>query len=233
MTTPAALTAGPPARQLTRPSPDGTRRPATFAQTVRLLATIRPESDDEAILAAWSALGPNPAAVARAVGLPVRDVLDLMGRAAAAGLTTDTGWPDGPDPTHDDPTLVKIDAVAKSLVLDGTVEAAPDPTVALDGGHMCRGRTYRIRPGDVPVEPAAERPHEALPTTPTWMPRPEDVPVGDRIRAGRHTLGLTQDQLAERIGVIASTVSWWETGRSTPSRDNRRALDRAGIPLDM
>ncbi|MDE2516960.1 MAG: helix-turn-helix transcriptional regulator [Rhodospirillales bacterium] len=38
--------------------------------------------------------------------------------------------------------------------------------------------------------------------------------VGARIRAARLALGLTQDQLAERINVSRSAVAQWETGRA-------------------
>lgn len=41
--------------------------------------------------------------------------------------------------------------------------------------------------------------------------------LADRIRARRLELGMTQAQLAERVGRAPSTVGSWETGRSVPS----------------
>jgi len=38
--------------------------------------------------------------------------------------------------------------------------------------------------------------------------------IGERIRAGRARVGLTQAALAERVGVTRSAVAQWETGRS-------------------
>lgn len=40
--------------------------------------------------------------------------------------------------------------------------------------------------------------------------------LGDRIRAARHMLGLSQKRLAERLGVNEGTVSKWERGRKRP-----------------
>ena len=40
--------------------------------------------------------------------------------------------------------------------------------------------------------------------------------LGKRIAAGRKRLGLTQDQLAERLGVTAQAVSKWENDQSCP-----------------
>jgi len=46
------------------------------------------------------------------------------------------------------------------------------------------------------------------------------VPLGDTgrmIRAWRHRSGLTQEALAQALGVTFSTVSRWENGRVRPS----------------
>ena len=40
--------------------------------------------------------------------------------------------------------------------------------------------------------------------------------LGKRIMAARKKLGLTQDQLAERLGVTAQAVSKWENDQSCP-----------------
>ncbi len=44
--------------------------------------------------------------------------------------------------------------------------------------------------------------------------------LGDRIARARHTKGFTAKQLAQRLGVKASTVDNWESERSFP-RANR------------
>lgn len=64
----------------------------------------------------------------------------------------------------------------------------------------------------------------------------------DTVRATRKSLGLTQGQFAELVGVSQITVSFWETGRSTPRRAQQdkvlaarelgrdKALAQLGLP---
>ncbi len=40
--------------------------------------------------------------------------------------------------------------------------------------------------------------------------------LGQRIADVRHTMGLTQKDLADRVGVTAQAVSKWERGSSCP-----------------
>ena len=44
------------------------------------------------------------------------------------------------------------------------------------------------------------------------------------IREGRDRLGMSQEALAERLGVSRQAVSKWEMGTSVPSPENRQAL---------
>jgi len=64
------------------------------------------------------------------------------------------------------------------------------------------------------------------------------VPLGDTgrmIRAWRHRSGLTQEALAQALGVTFSTVSRWENGRVRPSSLAWKALVQVaaerGTPL--
>lgn len=50
---------------------------------------------------------------------------------------------------------------------------------------------------------------------------------GDRIRARRTHLGLTQVQLAEAVGVEQTTVSKWEVGSSRPRHDDISRIAKA------
>src|SRR3989304_2566491 len=52
----------------------------------------------------------------------------------------------------------------------------------------------------------------SLPTTPV----PDDY--SDRIRRLRGRFGLTQQALADRLGVSFATVNRWENGQTNPSR---------------
>ena len=45
------------------------------------------------------------------------------------------------------------------------------------------------------------------------------------VRALRSSLGLTQEQMAHRLGVSFATVNRWETGRRAPSASSRRRLE--------
>lgn len=42
----------------------------------------------------------------------------------------------------------------------------------------------------------------------------DSVAIGERIRAARQQRGLTQEALAEAVGVTRSAVAQWETGRA-------------------
>ena len=60
------------------------------------------------------------------------------------------------------------------------------------------------------------------------MSTPQDI--GIRIRARRRDKGLTQDQLADQIGVSRSAVAQWETGRTGQITGN---LSRIAGSLDV
>ena len=59
---------------------------------------------------------------------------------------------------------------------------------------------------------------------------PEE-PVGARIAKRRHVLGLSQEELAERVGVARDTVSMWERGRQFPHRHLGKVEEVLGISL--
>ena len=57
--------------------------------------------------------------------------------------------------------------------------------------------------------------------------------IGANIQSRRKTLGMTQEQLAERLGVSRQTVTKWETGESVPDLANAGALAEAlDVSLD-
>jgi transcriptional regulator with XRE-family HTH domain len=51
--------------------------------------------------------------------------------------------------------------------------------------------------------------------------------LGSFIVSTRTSLGLTQGQLAERVGVSAITIWRWETDRRAPHARNFQALSRS------
>jgi transcriptional regulator with XRE-family HTH domain len=56
---------------------------------------------------------------------------------------------------------------------------------------------------------------------------------GDLIREARRRAGLTQAELAERVGTTQSAVARWERGRVAPSLDTTlRVLRSIGYDLD-
>lgn len=60
---------------------------------------------------------------------------------------------------------------------------------------------------------------------------PSVMTVGDRIRAYRESLALTQQALADRIGVTVSTVHRWENDKNPPRGAGAKWLRRRGIDL--
>ena len=59
---------------------------------------------------------------------------------------------------------------------------------------------------------------------------PLDTPLGERLRARRLALGLTQKETAAKIGVSQDTISRWEIGRTRPTREE---LMRIGTVLGI
>jgi len=59
---------------------------------------------------------------------------------------------------------------------------------------------------------------------------PEE-PIGARIAKRRHVLGLSQEELARRVGVARDTVSMWERGRQYPHRHLGKVEEVLGITL--
>jgi transcriptional regulator with XRE-family HTH domain len=60
------------------------------------------------------------------------------------------------------------------------------------------------------------------------------VRAGDVIREARLLAGLSQDGLAERIGVPRQSIARWERGEVEPSFDNvRRLLRRCGFDVSL
>ena len=59
---------------------------------------------------------------------------------------------------------------------------------------------------------------------------------GELVKALRHHLGLSQDELAEQLGMRQQTISDWETGAYAPRRATSKHLtlfaERANFPYD-
>jgi transcriptional regulator with XRE-family HTH domain len=56
-----------------------------------------------------------------------------------------------------------------------------------------------------------------------------DEDFAAQIRAARERLGLTQAQVAEKVGVARETVGNWETGQTDPKNKRARLLDVLGL----
>lgn len=58
--------------------------------------------------------------------------------------------------------------------------------------------------------------------------------LAENLYALRHKSGLSQEQLAEKIGVSRQAISKWETGASAPDLEKLRALSECfGVTLDQ
>ena len=57
--------------------------------------------------------------------------------------------------------------------------------------------------------------------------------VGERLRECRFRQGLSQEKVAELLGVSRQAVTKWESGKSLPSSENMLALASLyGVSLD-
>ena len=60
-----------------------------------------------------------------------------------------------------------------------------------------------------------------------------DVSIGNRLYQYRRKSGLSQEELAAKLGVSRQAVSKWENGTSDPSTSNLCALAKLyGIPVE-
>lgn len=60
----------------------------------------------------------------------------------------------------------------------------------------------------------------------------QPMKIGDRIRARREELDISQDELAAAVGVKQNTVSSWEVGRTDPKREQMPRIATAlGLSL--
>jgi len=50
--------------------------------------------------------------------------------------------------------------------------------------------------------------------------------IKQQIRLRREQLGLTVQELADRVGVSASAVRYWESGRNDPNKTQQEALEK-------
>ena len=72
---------------------------------------------------------------------------------------------------------------------------------------------------------------DALPPSPAAAP-PNATTLGQRIRARRDAVGLTQEKLAAACGVSRAAVAQWESGVTRPSLDNLvKAAEALGVWL--
>ncbi len=61
----------------------------------------------------------------------------------------------------------------------------------------------------------------------------KDLTLGQFIAKRRKYMGLTQEELGEKIGVSKSAVAKWEIDGGLPDRDNLRRLSKAiGVSVD-
>lgn len=58
---------------------------------------------------------------------------------------------------------------------------------------------------------------------PCLLPKPEAT-IGERIRASRRLLGLSQEKFGEKTGFDEDTIRGWETGRHKPSKKSMERL---------
>lgn len=77
-------------------------------------------------------------------------------------------------------------------------------------------------------------PHHFIPQPTAQEGTPMNVSIAERLATLRRQHGLTQEQLAQKLGVSRQAVSKWERTESSPDTDNLIALARLyGVTLDQ
>ena len=59
-----------------------------------------------------------------------------------------------------------------------------------------------------------------------YDPRPKPVSIAERLKAARRADGLTQAELAARLGIDPTTIHHWEQGHHAPTGPSRTILER-------
>jgi DNA-binding transcriptional regulator YiaG len=56
------------------------------------------------------------------------------------------------------------------------------------------------------------------------FPEPESFP--ERLKTYRMRMGLSQEKLAEKLGIDSGTIGGWERGIHRPTKESLRLIDR-------
>ena len=103
-------------------------------------------------------------------------------------------------------TIVAADQSKQIRGLKGTVRDLRKQVAALEKNV----RTLAARPQSTPTQTETEE---------------KSVRISARsIRSHRKRLGLTQAQLSKLLGVSTASVTFWESGRTSPRGKNRQAI---------
>jgi DNA-binding transcriptional regulator YiaG len=57
-----------------------------------------------------------------------------------------------------------------------------------------------------------------------YDPFPRPTNLGERLRSYRRVHGLTQRELAKRMGIVPSTLAKWETAQKKPAERFKKCL---------
>jgi transcriptional regulator with XRE-family HTH domain len=110
-------------------------------------------------------------------------------------------------------------AKAVALPTDWIAASRAASGLALRHGLVCLGLA-RIMGRCCSVEVNYLQPLSDRKFFPTVLGIPLMKTLGDRIRVAREELGITQSELARRVGVRPQTVNQWESGAKSPSRES-------------
>jgi transcriptional regulator with XRE-family HTH domain len=160
------------------------------------------------------------------LGLRQRDLAELLGVHTATVRNWETG--------RSTADLRSIPAAVQFLGADPRPAGSFPLRLRLARERM--GLTQRALAARLGVDPKTVWSWELGKHEPpaTFVPRIEAIigpapadpaaPIGERLRAYRRALGLTQRELAARLGAVQTSVSDWERGDCQPPAKVRRLL---------
>lgn len=120
-------------------------------------------------------------------------------------------------------TSFMLDSQAKLPINDAPMHQLIARLTKVTEAMVCEAVAERIQSAQRPVD-RARLPAEPVPAQMFPSPRPSYLSIGDEVKQIRTQLGLSQTELALRIGVSPAAIGSWENDRNRPHASSLEKL---------